>query len=409
MKYMSVCSGIEAATVAWEPLGWKAVAYSEIEPFPCAVLNYHYPTVPNIGDMTKIKGADYAGNVDLIVGGTPCQSFSIAGLRGGLGDDRGNLALVFMRLVDTIRPKWVVWENVPGVLSSNGGRDFGSILGALAECGYGFAYRVLDAQYIRVDGFARAVPQRRRRVFLIGSLRGWQCAAAVLFERYSLQGHSAPSRKAGKVAPTLSSSGTGISRTGNERTEAEFLVVQESAVGFDIGPGGGSESSIASTLDTRAKDGPIRNQMATCVMEPIGIDDADVGYSLRANASHSGDKGDGGVNTTMVAELTDVCAQTLGARDHKGAGSYRNGSIQNCQMVYGRVRRLTPMECERLQGFPDNYSRIPYRRKPAEQCPDGPRYAALGNSMCTNVMRWIGQRIQIVNEIVEHEIRGGIS
>ena len=198
-RYGSVCSGIEAATVAWHPLGWEPAFFSEIEPAPRAVLAHHYPDVPLHGDFTTI-GADEYGTIDLLVGGTPCQSFSVAGLRGGLDDDRGNLALEFLRLAQRKRPKWLVWENVPGVLSSNGGRDFGSILGGLVELGYGFAYRVLDAQYF-------GVAQRRRRVFVVGYLGDWRRAAAVLFERHSLQGHPAPSREARKDAARAIASG----------------------------------------------------------------------------------------------------------------------------------------------------------------------------------------------------------
>src|SRR5687767_334101 len=190
MRYLSVCSGIEAATVAWHPLGWTPAAFSEIEPFPRSVLAHHYPETPLHGDFTTI-GADDYGPIDLLVGGTPCQSFSIAGLRGGLADDRGNLALEFLRLADRTRPRWLVWENVPGVLSSGDGRDFGSILGGLVELGYGFAYRVLDAQYF-------GVPQRRRRVFVVGHLGSWQRAAAVLLERHGLQGHPPPRRQTRK-------------------------------------------------------------------------------------------------------------------------------------------------------------------------------------------------------------------
>ena len=204
MKYLSVCSGIEAATVAWHPLGWTPHAFSEIEKFPSQVLARHYPDVPNLGDMTKYQEWPDAA-IDLLVGGTPCQSFSVAGLRKGLGDPRGNLMLTYGAIAGRYRPRWLVWENVPGVLSSNGGRDFGTFLGMLAELGYGFAYRVLDAQYIRVDGFARAVPQRRRRVFVVGYLGDWRRAAAVLFERESLCGNPAPRREAGEaIAPTLS-------------------------------------------------------------------------------------------------------------------------------------------------------------------------------------------------------------
>jgi DNA (cytosine-5)-methyltransferase 1 len=209
MKYLSVCSGIEAATVAWHPLGWTPVAFAEIEKFPSAVLAHHYPHVPNLGDMTKFKDWPDA-DVDVLVGGTPCQSFSVAGLRKGMADPRGNLALTYLAIADRYRPEWVLWENVPGVLSSSGGRDFGAFLGGLAELGYGFAYRVLDAQYVRVDGFGRAVPQRRRRVFVVGHLGDWRRAAAVLFERESLSWDSPPRRQAGeRVAPTISARPTG--------------------------------------------------------------------------------------------------------------------------------------------------------------------------------------------------------
>ncbi len=200
--YGSVCSGIEAATAAWHPLGWEPSFFSEIDAFPRAVLAHHYPRVPLHGDFTTIEAGQYRP-IDLLVGGTPCQSFSVAGLRGGLDDDRGNLALEYLRLAQRLRPKWLVWENVPGVLSSGGGRDFGAILGGLVELGYGFAYRVLDAQFF-------GVAQRRRRVFVVGYLGDWRRAAAVLFERHSLSGDSAPCREARKdLAPTISARPSG--------------------------------------------------------------------------------------------------------------------------------------------------------------------------------------------------------
>ena len=199
MRYGSVCSGIEAATVAWDSLGWTPQWFSEIEPFPSAVLAHHYPNVPNFGDMTKFKEwkLDDTTAIDVLVGGTPCQSFSVAGLRKGLEDPRGNLMLTYLAIANKYRPKWLVWENVPGVLSSNGGQDFASFLRGLGELGYGFAYRVLDAQYF-------GVAQRRRRVFVVGCLGDWRAAAAVLFERHSLSGHPAPSREERqKVAGTI--------------------------------------------------------------------------------------------------------------------------------------------------------------------------------------------------------------
>ena len=195
MRYLSVCSGIEAASQAWHPLGWSAHAFAEVDAFPSAVLAHHYPTVPNYGDMTTFKDWPDAA-LDLLVGGTPCQSFSVAGLRAGLDDPRGSLMLVYLAIARRYRPRWVVWENVPGVLSADDGRAFGSLLGGLAELGYGFAYRVLDAQYF-------GLAQRRKRVFVVGCLGDWRRAAAVLFERASLSGHPAPRREAGQVAPTV--------------------------------------------------------------------------------------------------------------------------------------------------------------------------------------------------------------
>jgi DNA (cytosine-5)-methyltransferase 1 len=211
MNYLSVCSGIEAATVAWHPLGWHAVGYSEIEPFPCAVLKHHYPSVPNHGDMTQHQGWPHETAVDLLVGGTPCQAFSVAGLRQGLADPRGNLTLVFLGIVAGYRPRWVVWENVPGVLSEKTGA-FGTFLGGLAKLGYGWAYRVLDAQYF-------GVAQRRRRVFVVGHLGDWHRAAAVLFERESLSGNPPPRREKREGTAAGTTTGTLGSSHGNVRAD----------------------------------------------------------------------------------------------------------------------------------------------------------------------------------------------
>jgi DNA (cytosine-5)-methyltransferase 1 len=341
MRYGSVCSGIEAATVAWHSLGWVPSFFSEIEKFPREVLAHHYPDVPLHGDFTTI-GENQYGSIDLLVGGTPCQSFSIAGLRKGLDDDRGNLALEFIKLAQRERPRWVVWENVPGVLSSNGGKDFGSFLGALGEIGYGFAYRVLDAQYF-------GVAQRRRRVFVVGYLGDWRRAAAVLFERESLRGNPAPSREKGeKPAPTVTS-GPPFSRTGNDRVECDAYIPE-----------------VASTLQTTAND-----YSRADGFNAIATASSTVAYDMKQHHN---------------PQPTDTFSLTAG----------------NCNMVRGdtpllqmslQVRRLTPTECERLQGFPDGYTNI------KDKCPDGPRYKALGNSMAVPVMRWIGERIQEVDKL----------
>ena len=286
MNYLSVCSGIEAATVAWHPLGWNPVAFSEIESFPSQVLKHHYPTVPNLGDMTKFKEWQIESNIDVFVGGTPCQSFSVAGLRKGLDDPRGNLMLTYLAIAKQHRPRWLVWENVPGVLSSADGRDFGSLLGGLAICGYGFSYRVLDAQYF-------GLAQRRKRVFVVGYLGNWRPAAAVLFERESLCGNT----------PQI------------------------------YGKLRGRGKTITGCLSTRT-----------------GAYDRQELDSL----------------------IYDYEAKT--------------------------VRLLTPVEEERLQGFPDHYTDIKPKGKPT---PDAPRYKALGNSMAVPVMNWIGQKIQKVEDIIK--------
>jgi DNA (cytosine-5)-methyltransferase 1 len=200
VKYLSVCSGIEAATVAWHPLGWEPVAFSEIEKFPSAVLAHHYPTVPNWGDMTKFKEWPDA-DINVLVGGTPCQSFSVAGLRKGLDDPRGNLMLTYLAIADRYRPKWLVWENVPGVLSSNGGKDFGTFLGGLGQLGYGFAYRVLDAQYIRTQCFPWAVAQRRRRVSLSDVLETGEVPQRYFLSAKACQGILRRAEKRGKALP----------------------------------------------------------------------------------------------------------------------------------------------------------------------------------------------------------------
>jgi site-specific DNA-cytosine methylase len=200
-RYLSVCSGIEAASVAWEPLGWQPAAFAEVEKFPSAVLAHHWPQVPNLGDMTRHESWNL-GTIDLLVGGTPCQSFSVAGLRKGLHDPRGGLMLTFLEIAQRQRPRWIVWENVPGVLSSHGGRDFGAFLGALGALGYGWAYRVLDAQWF-------GVAQRRRRVFVVGCAGDGAAAATVLFESESVQRNPAPSREKGQGVAADAAGGAG--------------------------------------------------------------------------------------------------------------------------------------------------------------------------------------------------------
>jgi len=458
VRYLSVCSGIEAASVAWHHLGWTPVAFSEVDPFPCAVLKHHYPDVPNVGDMTKFKEWNIEpGSIDLLVGGTPCQSFSVAGLRKGLDDPRGNLMLTYLAIARQYRPRWLVWENVPGVLSSNGGLDFASLLRGMGECGYGFAYRILDAQYF-------GVPQRRRRVFVVGYLGNWRAAAAVLFERHSLSGHPAPSREKGKeVAASTGFSVTGSvtsgygPKLGTDESCQGSVIPHPCPVAFGM-DGDVMQGEILETMTTREGD---ITDTSHAVMQPIGIfQDSEFGVAqyesagtLRAGripdyqmvmqpisiqdvtprekAQNGKGWSDDGTSYTVDTHATQGVMQPIfwseeltasidlaGTIQRGGAGGRHDGvaqpvasengdiastlrtggndhaDIYNSVATAMQVRRLTPVECERLQGFPDNYTAIPWRKKPADQCPDGPRYKALGNSMAVPVMAWIGKRIQ---------------
>lgn len=371
LTFGSVCSGIEAASVAWHPLGWKASFLSEIAAFPRAVLSHHYPDVPLRGDFTEIQLGDHAP-IDVLVGGTPCQSFSIAGLRGGLADERGNLALEYLRLADRLRPRWTVWENVPGVLSSGKGRDFGSFLGGLVECGYGFAYRVLDAQYF-------GLAQRRKRVFVVGYLGDWRRAASVLFEPESLRGHPAPSRQKGeRVAGTLAA-GAHPSGFNGRDAERGNIVHSLRADGFDASEDGTGRGTPLVPVAFRTSP--------NCGAWETGerVDALTTGTDPTSHVLAFSCKDHG-------ADSAEGVAPTLRAMGH--SGSHANAGGQLAAHIGSSVRRLTPEECEALQGFPRGYTLIPYRGKPAA---DGPRYKALGNSMAVPCMAWIGSRIQMID------------
>ena len=362
MNFISICSGIEAASVAFGQLGWKAIAFSEIEPFPCAVLAHHYPGTPNMGDMSKFRDwpEELFVQADAIVGGPPCQAFSIAGLRNGLNDDRGNLTLTYAELInhaDAIRfihgkpPVVVLYENVPGLLSDKTGA-YGCFLAALAgescplepaggrwtDAGYvlgpkrAIAWRVLDAQHFQLA-------QRRRRVFVVASARAGFDPAAVLFEFDGVRRDSAPSRETWQGA-----AGILANRIGAEGCPGIITMASgqgDAAIDCDLGP----------TL-TCNHEAPLAAYSAT-------------GRTIQ-------------ICPTIVRRQPGTDAETADS---------------NVVMPNMQVRRLTPIECERLQGFPDGYSAIPWRKKPASECPDGPRYKALGNSWAVPVVRWIGERI----------------
>lgn len=516
MRYGSVCSGIEAASVAWHPLGWEPAWFAEIEAFPSAVLAHRFPGVPNHGDFTRLL-QERPADVDVLVGGTPCQSFSVAGLRGGLADPRGNLALAFVALVGVLRPRWVVWENVPGVLSSGGGRDFGSFLGGLGELGYGWAYRVLDAQWF-------GLAQRRKRVFVVAHSGGdWRRAAAALFEPEGLRRDSPPRRRSGEgVAGSL---GTGASDGGGWRVGADEAAAGHVVPAPRVGGGGGASGrgSVTGyqvllqnngdggyrqvlgldephpTLNLRNANavasggnntaGPI--EVATAVNAKGGTGRADfesetfVAYQCQgSNVGPMGTlrKGNGDVTggRPFIAHAFDArqqdvvqygdktgpldtdpgsiaVAHTLrgtghdASEDGTGRGAplvpawmpsrtlAKDGGIDErfapsevCNtlhtrsqngnktpIVYG-VRRLSCVEMERLQGFPDGWTLIPYgparKRIEADEAAylrrhwphlgddeirrlakDGPRAKALGNSMAVPCMAWIGARIALLD------------
>ena len=429
LVYGSVCSGIEAASVAWKPLGWRCAFVSEIEAFPRAVLAHHHPETPLHGDFTTIQAGDYEP-IDLLVGGTPCQSFSVAGLRGGISDERGNLALEYLRLADRLRPRWLVWENVPGVLSSNGGRDFGAILGGMVELGYGVAYRVLDAQFF-------GVAQRRRRVFAIGYLGDWRRAAAVLFERHGLSGHPAPRREAGESAPTIpsrSSAGGGlgtdfdcdggliafgwqnsahqgdgvgeiVATLDKSKTPAISFALRGREGGAMPEVGGDQVSALRAASGGSTRDYVAFNITPSNSNRDYNAREARYFQAITAGGNRPSARGGdliaqgvtihGTDGTANAASMTDIA----GSLRTKPPGSTENSST-TAALHGSAVRRLTPIECERLQGFPDGYTAIPYRGKPAA---DGPRYKALGNSMAVPVMAWIGRRIAAV-EAMELEV-----
>ena len=677
MKYLSLFSGIEAFSQAVHDFGWTCVGVSEIDPFACEVLKQRLPTVQNLGDITKITKEKlndlkkiYNG-IDLVVGGSPCQSFSVAGLRKGLEDPRGNLMLEYVRVVATVRPSWFVWENVPGALSSGKGQDFGTLLQAMAQLGYSLGWRVLDAQHY-------GVPQRRRRVFLVGSLNKKDGPFKVLFERKSVKGNSNTSAKKGKSDSSKIERSVGKHGEAGRGESNEKVVYHSNHRGTPpkehstcptlmawMGTGGNnipmkleqSDQTVASsawritswssnsmkssnphsgincvdvshTLDTTSPC-PSKNQGGICIVEqqvvapknnqkvmmfnpaqpnndaietdksvsliarmgtggnqvPLIVEESkqkvtmlesnqnhatmgDMSVSPTLNAAmgqggghvpmvvqpsyyehHPQDSrvkgpkdvgnavtkkyGTGGGNVPLVVEQTlhesrkqrcgydekDVCptlesamgmgggniplvvekkqhetfrksknaqsrddyetwvkdtksntlaafvqqpniaiiehemehetCSTLCARDYKGpcaddfssqsqklvleheidvAAPITKGngecwenpntfmsmpSTQGGQLGQGRlavrikskVRKLTPVECERLQGFPDNYTQIPYRKKPAEKCPHSPRYKALGNSMAVPVMRWLACRIALVDGLLVPSFR----
>jgi DNA (cytosine-5)-methyltransferase 1 len=475
MKFGSVCSGIEAASVAWAPLGWKADWLAEIEPFPSAVLAHHYPDTPNLGDMTQIARVVLSGRVpapDVLTGGTPCQAFSVAGMREGLNDPRGELTIKFVGLADAIdhvresrneKPSIIIWENVPGVLSDKG-NAFGCFLGALAGedcelqpsgkswsnagCVYGpkrtIAWRVLDAQYF-------GLAQRRRRVFVVASAREGFDPSSVLFERDGVRRDTAPRRGTVKavaaltangvgtcgeddnqaqaghiIAGTLNADGKSAGSATNQDAEAGLLVVhgtqdpgvsnstafalgrnhgQENAVlAFSCKDHGADAGSISPTLRAMNHSGSHANaggQVAVCVT-------GDITHTLKAEGFDGSEDGTGRGQPIVTHAIQAGALRTNPASGPDGVGvqadhAYTLEARAEVQAVQSgsAVRRLTPTECERLQGFPDDYTLIPWRGKLAEDCPDGPRYRSIGNSWAVPVARWVGMRVMRELEVAQ--------
>ncbi|HEJ2229583.1 DNA cytosine methyltransferase [Pseudomonas aeruginosa] len=466
ISYGSVCSGIEAASVAWHGLGFRASWFAEIEPFPSAVLAHRWPAVKNLGDMTRISSKVLAGMIDapdILVGGTPCQAFSVAGMREGLSDPRGALTIKYVELanaVDHVRnargddETVVIWENVPGVLSSKD-NAFGCFLGALvgeseelqppggkwkdAGCVYGpkrtAAWRILDAQYF-------GLAQRRRRVFVIASARAGFDPCEVLFEREGMRRDHPPRRGQGaNVAGTLTNSlgkNSGIP-AGNDCNPRNLIAgtlqaggkaagsatLQDAESGLLVAFGGSAnckQTDVSTALS--AHPGGTRMDAETETFVVHGTQDPDVALGIAHTLGRNHGQENAVFDPNQITSVTNrsqptpgLChtlpassqppiafsckdygadagevAPTLRAMGHGDSHANAGGQVA-VQNTTG-VRRLTPRECERLQGFPDDYTLIPWRGKPATECPDGPRYKAIGNSKAVPVVRWIGRRLK---------------
>ncbi|HCB1224458.1 TPA: phage N-6-adenine-methyltransferase [Klebsiella variicola subsp. variicola] len=400
MIYGSICSGIEAATVAWEPLGWKAAWFSEIEAFPSAVLAERWPEVVNLGDMTKIAAAVRAGEVqapDVMVGGTPCQAFSIAGMRNGLSDARGQLTLSYVELANAIDDKRIergeeeaifVWENVPGVLTSHD-NAFGCFLAGLAGescelkpsggkwthagCVYGpqrtIAWIVKDAQYF-------GVAQRRKRVFVVASARKGFDPCQVLFESEGVRRDTPPSREPQTAVAALTARGVGTCGADDNQAQAGHIIAEC------------ANGDISHTLKAEGFDGSEDGTGRGIPVIAFGGGNTGGNIDVAACLTAKGQRIDFEVETFAVHGTQDPDTNLELAHTH-GRNHGQENAISNGVLV----RRLMPVECERLQGFPDNHTQISWRGKEATECPDGPRYRAIGNSMAVPVMRWIGERI----------------
>ena len=455
MRYLSLFSGIEAATLAWQPLGWECVGVSEIESFPCAVLEHHYPHIPNLGDVTKITEQQIKdlGQIDLVVFGSPCQNLSVAGNRRGFDGDQSSLFYAAMEIIKHAKQhcgtRFALWENVPGAFSSNAGRDFASVVANMAglenvtvpKNGWGkegaalgdsglLEWSVLDAQWFRLA-------QRRKRVFAIVDFGEWASRPPILLERQSLRGDTPPSRETrqdttadvkGRLASGTELAGPKLANCGEyhvvgfrEGGFGEFVSTDTSATIRAAGGslGGGSESLVC----CHGTQDPLTNSNFAYA---IGCNSGQENViAIQGNAigrkPENGPQGSGydeGVCFTLTSTdrhaVAYGCAPTTICPNKVNAitASYGLGGadletkplvmtlVDNTAYYFDSanyvVRRLTPIECERLQGFPDNFTQIPYCNKSADNCPNGVRYKALGNSMAVSVMAWIGRQIESI-------------
>ena len=439
MRYLSLFSGIEACSVAWTPLGWECVAVAEIEPWPSRALAHHYPDVPNLGDVTKVTEEQIAmlGRIDVVVFGSPCQDLSVAGKRKGLDGARSGLFFTAMQIVGWARQwcdcRFALWENVPGAFSSNKGRDFAAVVGAMAGlegtgvppkgwgtegCALGseamVEWSTLDAQWF-------GVAQRRRRVFAIADFGDWRNRPPILLEPESVRGDTAPRREAGEdVAGTLASRTRGGGFPGSDEACSRYVRPVLSASTGDVSHclnAGGmgridyeTETMIACTYAVRtAQTGAngigvarevshtldLASGQAVCVIHsnPAAI-------AFNSNAQPDEMKFDEHVSAPLTCSQYSAVAvrdvsPTLTGNYGKQVDNSDTALGPNVVFPNARVRRLTPVECEKLQGFEPGYTAIPWRGKPASECPDGPRYRALGNSWAIPCVSWIGKRIQV--------------
>lgn len=432
LRYLSVCSGIEAVSQAGRNLNLQPVAFSEIESYPRAYLKHYYPDIPLHGDFTTIKGDEY-GSVDILVGGTPCQSFSVAGKRLGLDDPRGNLAIEFLLLARRSGARWLVWENVPGVFSSwsddpdcstpdgNDGsgvftqtNDFDTFLSFVQQCGYSACWRVLDSQYF-------GVPQRRRRVFVVGYIGDWRPPAAVLLERESLQGDITPRQEKGKSVAALTSAGVGTCGADDNQGQAGHLIpesIPETAWALQERDHKGADSDTKDghlIACFNSREDPVVTGEVTGSISSSSPQSQAAAFNLRGRKDGAvpeiDDKAslrsssDGSSRSYVTTSIKLSNTQANGDNISEGGQGYTLDSSGTCnQAIFtgkeytGRaVRRLTPRECERLQGFPDDRTLIPYRGKPAS---DSARYKALGNTMTVPVMHWIFDRLVKVDSLI---------